>query len=534
MATAKKLTVKLEVKTGDAPKRLKKIDESTGRVDKNLKKADKQAKKTGQSFKGMGKDAQSTGKKLSGLTGAIVGIAGTAIVAKVGGALLSLGGKALDLAMDYEQTTIAFNTMLGSAEKGKKILEDLEKFSLVTPFEPDEVIQAGKKMLAFGADADKIPDILKKIGDVSSGTGKDFNELALIYGKAMAKGKIDAETLNQLAEAGVPIIDTLAKVTGASSKEIFKMTSKGKIGFKELDQAFNQMTGTGGKFSNMMQKQSETAKGLLSTIAGYKDTIMRKFGEELLKVFKPLLKATVALLAPFTEWLKQGENMKKMVKFISILALTLIPVFIIVLYGLASALWATVAPTLILMLPLLKLIGIILLIGVAIGLLVAFWDDIVNFFVGLAGFVKDNYRWFLLLLGPIGLLINFFIELEKRFKVFSKIAGFFKGLFGGGEKKIVIEGKGEEKATRVGGSESVNDAIITKTGKVIKTHPDDNLIATKADPMSGGGAGGSNLTIENINITTMDANSLPGDLKNAVLKALNDLSSTFRAETVLA
>jgi hypothetical protein len=228
--------------------------------------------------------------------------------------------------------------------------------------------------------------------------------------------------------------------------------------------------------------------------------------------------------------------MKKMVKFISILALTLIPVFIIVLYGLATALWATVAPTLILMLPLLKLIGIILLIGVAIGLLVAFWDDIVNFFVGLAGFVKDNYRWFLLLLGPIGLLINFFIELEKRFKVFSNIAGFFKGLFGGGEKKIVIEGKGEEKATRTGGSGVVeaNDALITKTGKIVKFHPDDNIMATKADPMSGGGQGGGSLTIENINITTMDANSLPGDLKNAVLKALNELSSTFRAETVLA
>ena len=42
---------------------------------------------------------------------------------------------------------------------------------------------------------------------------------------------------------------------------------------------------------------------------------------------------------------------------------------------------------------------------------------------------------------------------------------------------------------------SVNDAIITKTGQVIQTHPDDNIIATK----SLGGMGGMTIVIQGDN-----------------------------------
>lgn len=53
--------------------------------------------------------------------------------------------------------------------------------------------------------------------------------------------------------------------------------------------------------------------------------------------------------------------------------------------------------------------------------------------------------------------------------------------FGGGSKG----GRGGDPTMR--GGESVNDAIITKTGKVIRTHPDDTIIATKTPGSLGGG-----------------------------------------------
>jgi len=51
---------------------------------------------------------------------------------------------------------------------------------------------------------------------------------------------------------------------------------------------------------------------------------------------------------------------------------------------------------------------------------------------------------------------------------------------------------------RGGGSRKVNDAVISPSGKVISTSPQDYLIATKTPGSLGGGGGGNNITV-NIN-----------------------------------
>jgi tape measure domain-containing protein len=212
---------------------------------------------------------------------------------RIGGRTLKWGGAALaaglgaasyltvKLGANMEQTRLQFRTMLGDVAKGDAALNMLNEFSNVTPFSNMEVVGAGKKLLAFGVPAQQLQDILKMTGDVSAGTGKDFQELSGIVGKVFAKGKADSEALNQMVEAGVPIIKVLGQQYGKSGAEVYKMAEKGQISSQMMIAAYQNMTAEGGVFEDMMAKQAGTLGGQWSTIIGKIQLTAATLGEQL-------------------------------------------------------------------------------------------------------------------------------------------------------------------------------------------------------------------------------------------------------------
>jgi tape measure domain-containing protein len=193
------------------------------------------------------------------------------------------------MAAQSEDMSIQFEVLMGDAEKAKNTIADLQKFTAQTPFESDEVIKAGRQLLAVNVPAEELIDNLRMIGDVSKGSGKDFNELATIMAKNKSSNFIQGEDLNQLIEAGIPILDEFSKMFGKSASEIKKMGSQGKIEYKHLQQAFKNLTGEHGKYENMMGRLSTTSAGLWSTVSDNIKQINKGFGTVILDVFKPAL-----------------------------------------------------------------------------------------------------------------------------------------------------------------------------------------------------------------------------------------------------
>lgn len=185
------------------------------------------------------------------------------------GALKSLG-EGFNLAANFEQAQVALETMLGSGEKAKTLLKELSDFAAATPFEFPELVDASKKLIAFGIDAKELVPTLRSIGDIASGVGVPVSELAEIFGKAKVQGRLMAEDINQLTGRGIPIIQELAKQFGVAESEVRGLVTAGAIGFPQLDKAFKDLTSGGGKFTGMMEKQSRTVTGLMSTL---KDSI---------------------------------------------------------------------------------------------------------------------------------------------------------------------------------------------------------------------------------------------------------------------
>lgn len=192
----------------------------------------------------------------------------TGIGAAIGGALAAFGGlkSGISLAAELEQNATAFETMLGSMGAAKALMADLTTFSAATPFEFPEIASSAKKLLAFGVGAADMTNKLTMLGDIAAGIGAPLEDIAAIYGKIKSRGQLTGETLNQMAERGIPIYRALAASLGVAESEIAGMVTKGKIGFAEVDSALAGLTKTGGQFSGMMAKQSKTLAGLWSTL----------------------------------------------------------------------------------------------------------------------------------------------------------------------------------------------------------------------------------------------------------------------------
>lgn len=210
---------------------------------------------------------------------------GSALTAGVTLPLLGLGAAALKGAADQEQLQIAFTTMLGSAEKAKTLIQQLQTFAAATPFEMPEVVSAGKQLLAFGISAEQIQPTLTMLGDVASGIGAPIGDLAYLFGTASASGRLMTADINQFANRGIPIISALAAVMGVAESSVRDLAAEGKVTSVEMTKAFQYMTSEGSQFGGMMEKQSVSLAGMASTIKDNLGQALTVLGVQIIQTF---------------------------------------------------------------------------------------------------------------------------------------------------------------------------------------------------------------------------------------------------------
>lgn len=221
-------------------------------------------------------------------------VGGSAIISAVQGVVGGIKGmvaEGFNFNAQMETMQTGFEVMLGSAAKARKMIGDLKDFAKITPFETDNLAQAAQMLMSTKAVAEKdlIPT-LRKIGDAAAGSSKGFASLPhvmLAVTQMMMKGKISAEEMSkQLVNAGIPAWSILSDKMGISVKTLMQMAKEGKLG---LDAVMLLVDGMGDRFSGMMQKQSRTWMGLMSTI---RDSIKINLGD----AFKPLFEKAKSYL----------------------------------------------------------------------------------------------------------------------------------------------------------------------------------------------------------------------------------------------
>lgn len=206
----------------------------------------------------------------------------TAAVTAIGGAVAYFAKKAGEM----EQVKVAFETMTGSAEVAGKLIKDLTAFAARTPFELTGIFTTTKLLMGMGIEVDKMIPTLKALGDVSAGLSVPIERIALNFGQIKAQGKLTGRELRDFAVAGVPLLDELSKMLGKSKEAVGDLVSAGKVDFATVEKAFIRMSSEGGRFANMMIKQSKTLLGLYSNLKDFLEVTAIQIGEEFLPQLK--------------------------------------------------------------------------------------------------------------------------------------------------------------------------------------------------------------------------------------------------------
>lgn len=208
--------------------------------------------------------------------------------AEIGGlmAIRRFGSDVIDATGKMQQLQVALSTILQSKSKADQLIGEIIQFAAKTPFNLDDVATGAKQLLAYGSSADKVVSELSMLGDVASGLQIPIGQLIYLYGTLRTQGRAMTVDIRQFAGRGIPIYEELAKVLGVSKDQVGELVKEGKVGFKEVEQAFKNMTSEGGKFANLMENSAGTWPQRLSNI---QDTLFQKmndFGIKYKEVFE--------------------------------------------------------------------------------------------------------------------------------------------------------------------------------------------------------------------------------------------------------
>lgn len=172
----------------------------------------------------------------------------------------------------FEQQQVALEGILGSATKAQKVLNDIKGFALQSPFQTKELVGFTKQLSAFGLKSDELFPRVKELADISAGLGVDMGRIILAYGQVKAAAVLRGQELRQFTEAGIPMVEELAKRftalngTLVTTGEVFKLISQRQVSFEMVADVLSSMTQEGGKFYKMQENITNTLYGQMQKL----------------------------------------------------------------------------------------------------------------------------------------------------------------------------------------------------------------------------------------------------------------------------
>lgn len=204
----------------------------------------------------------------------------------------------IDFNQQVDQAEIALTSFLGSGTAAKKMLKDLQEFAAKTPFQFQELLGTTQSMMAMGVAAKDVLPRMRAIGDAAAAMGGSAETLQRIQralGQIQAKGRVQAEELLQLAEAGIPAYRYLQDAVGMSAEEMQSNLKKGNIDAATAVNAL--LDGMASDFGGMMEEQSKTMMGALSTVKDYVQITVGAITRPLFEAFRDTFVALADFLA---------------------------------------------------------------------------------------------------------------------------------------------------------------------------------------------------------------------------------------------
>lgn len=220
--------------------------------------------------------------------------------------LAAIGAASIKSAADLEKLETSFISLTGGAEQAAAMMSQLNDFTAKTPFQIEAVANSARQLIASGTDVSKVNEQLQFLGDIAATSGVEINEIAAIFAKVNAKGKVELENLNQLAERGIPIFKALSDATGLPADKL----GAGAVSVEQFNKTLKSFAEEGGFAAGAMERLSETAAGKFSTALDN----LKIAGAELVESLMPALKDAIDFVTKLAQkFTALDDNTKKII-----------------------------------------------------------------------------------------------------------------------------------------------------------------------------------------------------------------------------
>lgn len=216
--------------------------------------------------------------------------------------LVNYAQKVVDIRKEFELQHKSLQIIIQDQDKANKLWQQTVDLALQSPFRVKELVKYTKQLAAYRIETGKLHETTKMLADVSAGLGVDMQRLILAYGQVRAAEFLRGTELRQFTEAGVPMLDELAKHftdlegKAVSTAEVFSRISKRQVLFADVEAVLKKMTSENGVFYRMQEQQAETLYGMISNFHDSLDLMMNDIGkanDELMKDMVRLAKSVV-------------------------------------------------------------------------------------------------------------------------------------------------------------------------------------------------------------------------------------------------
>lgn len=322
--------------------------------------------------------------------------------------IAALGAAAIKSAADLEAMETSFISLTGGAKEAADMMRNLNDFTAKTPFQIEEVAKSARQLIASGTGINEVNEQLQFLGDIAATSGQPIDEIAAIFAKVNAKGKVELENLNQLAERGIPIFTALSEATGLPADKL----GAGAVSVEQFNQTLKSFAAEGGFAAGAMERLSQTAAGKFSTALDNLKLAGASLAKSLMPVLKDMLDKFTGLMQTIT---RLSPETKKYVLIAAGIGAALGPLLMI-LPSIVQGFTMLISP-----------VGLVVAAIVALGYaIVTFADEVAPYITNVINYFITLYNESSLLRGVIGgikgtvqVVFDFFL-----YAVDSVIAGF--------------------------------------------------------------------------------------------------------------
>jgi tape measure domain-containing protein len=209
-----------------------------------------------------------------------------------------------------EDATAAFTPLLGSVKKAADLVERLNQEAATTPFQFENLSFVAEQLLPLmNRDINETIQSLRMMGDVAGGNVQKMDSVTRGFSRVLIKGRADMESLNIIAEAGIPIYQQLGETVGVSGKKLFDRMRQGKVSVEDVTETFRRMTRQGGLYFRGMDIASATLSGRVSTL---KDNIIlaaASLGERMAPEIKAIVDDLIDVVANTRDWIIANKEL---------------------------------------------------------------------------------------------------------------------------------------------------------------------------------------------------------------------------------